>query len=68
MNARNSPLSNISDTVLWVSYFRGRETKRSDALFRDPYAERLAGERGFQIARTLPDPARTFHQGFRRDS
>jgi methyltransferase (TIGR00027 family) len=55
MNERNSPVSNISDTALWVSYFRARETQRSDALFRDPYAERLAGERGFQIAHTLPD-------------
>lgn len=44
----------ISDTALWVAYFRARETQRPDALFRDPYAERLAGERGFQIAGTLP--------------
>lgn len=55
MNELNSPVRNISDTAFWVSYFRARETERSDALFRDPYAQRLAGERGFQIARTLPD-------------
>ena len=29
------------------------ETRRPDAVFRDPYAERLAGERGFQIANSL---------------
>jgi methyltransferase (TIGR00027 family) len=46
---------NISDTARWVAYFRARETQRSDALFRDPYAERLAGDRGFQIANTLPE-------------
>ena len=49
------PVRNVSDTALWVAYFRARETQRPDALFRDPYAERLAGERGFHIANTLPD-------------
>jgi methyltransferase (TIGR00027 family) len=41
---------NISDTALWVACFRARETERPDALFRDPYARKLAGERGEQIA------------------
>ena len=50
-----SSVRNISDTARWVAYFRARETQRSDALFRDPYAERLAGERGFHIANTLPE-------------
>ena len=45
----------VSDTALWVACFRARETKRPDALFRDPFAERLAGARGFHIADTLPD-------------
>jgi methyltransferase (TIGR00027 family) len=51
----SSTVRNISDTARWVAYFRARETQRPDALFRDPYAERLAGEHGFQIANTLPD-------------
>jgi methyltransferase (TIGR00027 family) len=55
MNELNSSVRNISDTARWVAYFRARETERCDALFRDPYAERLAGDRGFQIANTLPD-------------
>jgi len=55
MNEPTSSVRNISDTALWVAYFRARETQRTDALFRDPYAERLAGERGFQIANTLRD-------------
>src|SRR5579885_1992362 len=45
----------VSDTARWVAYFRARETQRADALFRDPFAERLAGEQGFQIANTLAD-------------
>lgn len=46
-------LRNISDTALWAAVFRGWESKRPDALFRDPYAERLAGERGVRIAKEL---------------
>lgn len=33
--------------------FRARETERGDALFRDPYARRLAGERGEEIANAM---------------
>jgi methyltransferase (TIGR00027 family) len=45
----------VSDTARWVAYFRAQETRRADALFRDPFAERLAGERGFHLANTLAD-------------
>ena len=55
MTDSNASVRNISDTARWVAYFRAQESQRSDALFRDPYAERLAGERGFQIAETLTD-------------
>ena|SRR6202049_2654524 len=55
MSEPGSLVSHISDTARWVAYFRARETQRPDALFRDPYAERLAGERGFHIANTLPE-------------
>lgn len=50
-----SLIRDVSDTARWVAYFRARESVRPDALFRDPYAERLAGKRGFEIAKTLPD-------------
>ncbi|MFZ0824015.1 MAG: SAM-dependent methyltransferase [Terriglobales bacterium] len=43
----------VSDTARWVAYFRALETRRPDALFHDPYAERLAGDHGFRIANTL---------------
>jgi methyltransferase (TIGR00027 family) len=36
----------VSDTALWVAMYRAQETERPDALFRDPFAARLAGERG----------------------
>lgn len=46
---------NISDTARWAAYFRAQETGRPDALFRDPFAERLAGQHGIDIAHTLPE-------------
>lgn len=46
-------IRNISDTALLAAVYRARETQRADALFRDPFARRLAGERGEQIARSL---------------
>src|SRR5216684_8547354 len=46
---------NISDTARWAAVFRARETERPDALFRDPFAERLAGKMGVEIANTLPE-------------
>jgi methyltransferase (TIGR00027 family) len=44
----------ISDTARWVAVYRARETERPDAVFRDPYARALAGDRGEQIARAMP--------------
>jgi methyltransferase (TIGR00027 family) len=46
-------IRNISDTALWVAVFRARESERQDALFRDPFARKLAGERGEQIAKGM---------------
>lgn len=46
-------IRNISDTARWAAVYRARETERPDAIFRDPFARRLAGERGEEIARTL---------------
>jgi methyltransferase (TIGR00027 family) len=43
-------LRNISDTAHWVAMYRALESERPDALFRDPLARRLAGERGARIA------------------
>lgn len=43
-------IRHISDTALWVAHYRALETERPDAIFRDPLARALAGERGRQIA------------------
>jgi methyltransferase (TIGR00027 family) len=55
MKEPSSDVRSISDTALWVAYFRARETQRPDALFQDVFAQRLAGEHGFRIANTLAD-------------
>src|SRR5271165_2486107 len=55
MDEQNIGVRGVSDTARWVAYFRAKETQRPDALFRDPYAERLAGEHGFHLANTLAD-------------
>jgi methyltransferase (TIGR00027 family) len=50
-----SPLiENVSDTARWVAMYRAEESKRPDALFHDPFAERLAGERGRAILAGMP--------------
>ena len=52
---RESPsIRNVSDTAMWVAVYRAEESDRHDALFRDPYARGLAGERGQAIVDALP--------------
>jgi methyltransferase (TIGR00027 family) len=48
-------IRDISDTARWVAVYRARETERPDAAFRDPFARRLAGDRGERIAASLSD-------------
>ena len=43
-------IRNISDTALWAAVYRAQETERPEAVFRDPFARRLAGSRGQEIA------------------
>jgi methyltransferase (TIGR00027 family) len=42
-------IENVSDTARWVAVYRAMETARPDAIFRDPFADRLAGQRGHEI-------------------
>jgi methyltransferase (TIGR00027 family) len=59
MNSDKRPvIQDITDTARWVACFRARETQRPDPLFVDPYADRLAGERGYEIAARLGDANR----------
>jgi len=47
-------ISNVSDTARWVAYYRAMETERPDAIFRDPFARRLAGAKGEAIVKGMP--------------
>jgi len=49
-----TPIRHISDTAHWVAVYRAQESERADAVFRDPYASKLAGKRGAQIAAAMP--------------
>ena len=51
--ATEQAIRNISDTAIWAALYRARETERKGALFQDPFARRLAGERGDRIAVTM---------------
>jgi methyltransferase (TIGR00027 family) len=46
-------IRDVSDTARWMAVYRARETEREDAVFRDPYARALAGDRGERIASAL---------------
>ncbi len=47
------PIEHISDTARWVAVYRAMETERKDAIFRDPFAAKLAGPRGEEIVEGL---------------
>jgi methyltransferase (TIGR00027 family) len=46
-------IAHVSDTAFWVAYYRWLETRRPDALFKDPLALKLVGERGAKLARHM---------------
>ncbi len=49
-----APISHVSDTALWVAIYRAMESERPDAIFKDPYARRMGGERGEAIVQHMP--------------
>ena len=49
----NHQITHVSDTALMVAACRALETEEPDAFARDPFAARLAGERGFAILNGL---------------
>ena len=53
----DASIRNVSDTARWVAVYRAMESERPDAIFNDPFARRLAGERGERIVRELPKAA-----------
>ncbi len=46
-------ISHVSDTARWVAMYRALESERPDAIFKDPFARRLAGARGAAIAKAM---------------
>lgn len=42
-------IHHVSDTAIWTAYYRARESERADALFQDPMASKLIGDRGAAI-------------------
>src|SRR5215471_16825813 len=53
MKPRSDLIAHVSDTALWVATYRAMESERPDALFHDPFARKLAGERGEHIMRSV---------------
>lgn len=51
-------IRHVSDTARWVAVYRAMESERADAIFRDPYALRLAGTEGEAIVDSLPQGRR----------
>jgi methyltransferase (TIGR00027 family) len=54
MTPADGQINHVSDTALMVAACRAHETELEDAFVRDPFAARLAGERGVAILRALP--------------
>ena len=53
LSPENHEITHVSDTALMVAACRALETEEPDAFARDPFAARLAGERGFAILNGL---------------
>ena len=54
MPSGDGEITHVSDTALMVAACRAYETELEDAFVRDPFAARLAGERGQAILAALP--------------
>jgi methyltransferase (TIGR00027 family) len=67
MSAVPTRVDKVQDTARWVAEARARESERKDALFKDPFARRLAGDVGARLVQlsgqatgTWPIVARTY--------
>ncbi len=56
MSLSEDAITHVSDTALMVAACRALETESEDGFVRDPFAARLAGERGMAMLRALPWP------------
>jgi methyltransferase (TIGR00027 family) len=53
----DTTIQNVPDTAFMAAAYRAIESERPHALFRDPLADKLAGERGRAIIASLPPQA-----------
>ena len=51
-------IKHVSDTAFWIAAFRAEETDKPAPLFKDPFAKKLAQEKGFRIAKSMGNVAR----------
>jgi len=56
MSLSTGEITHVSDTALMVAACRALESECSDGFVHDPFAARLAGERGLAMLRGLPQP------------
>ncbi len=54
MSPSHGEITHVSDTALMVAACRALESEAADGFVHDPFAARLAGERGMAILRALP--------------
>jgi methyltransferase (TIGR00027 family) len=56
MSPSHGEITHVSDTALMVAACRALESESPDGLVQDPFAARLAGERGMAMLRGVPQP------------
>jgi len=56
MSQSHGEITHVSDTALMVAACRALESECPDGFVHDPFAARLAGERGMAMLRGLPHP------------
>lgn len=52
----DTQIEHVSDTALLVAAARAKESERPDGLIHDPFAGRLAGDRGMALAKNVQTP------------
>lgn len=56
MSESQGQIAHVSDTALMVAACRALESETPDGFVQDPFAARLAGERGMAMLRSMPSP------------
>jgi methyltransferase (TIGR00027 family) len=51
-------IHHVADTAMWIAAYRALESERSDAVFKDKLAGKLAGPRGYKMVEQTPGTER----------